>query len=106
MATKATATKDRPLESVEVADDEAPVDLNKATVLLEWKGLEFSIPKRRGRWPVRAMREFNRGRNVEGLVMLIGEDGWARLALVCPVADDFEEFADYAGDMINAQCVP
>lgn len=110
MTTKtAAAAKERPLEAVEVPDDEQtpePVDLNKATVDLEWKGLKFTIPKRRGRWPVRAYREFNRSRNIEGLVALIGEDGWARLELVCPTSDDFEEFSDHAGDVIQANCIP
>lgn len=106
MATKAAQAKERPLEAVEVPDDEAPVDLNKATVDIEWKGLKFVVPKRRGRWPVRAYREFNRNRNIEGLVALIGEDGWAVLERLCPTADDFEEFSDFAGDVINKQCVP
>lgn len=108
MATKATATKDRPLEAVEVPDDEptpAP-DPNTATVTLEWRGVKFSILKRRGRWPVRALREFNRGRNIEGLVALIGEDGWTVLERICPTSEEFEEFSDYAGEVIQRECVP
>lgn len=114
MATKG-ATAERPLEAVEapkpadppdVAPEAQPEDLNKATVTLEWKGLELAIPKRRGRWPVRALREFNRGRNIEGLVAIIGEENWARLELLCPTADDFEEFSDHAGATIDKQCIP
>ena len=103
MAKSSTAIK-----AVDDTDtDEAPVeDLNAAVVTLEWRGETFTLPKRRGRWPTRAAREFGRDNYVEAIVALIGEEGWARLEKVCPVVDDVNAFADYAGEKIKTECVP
>ena len=108
---KADATPyDPPATGHLSAVDDAEVDgreaLNKAVVELAWKGQTFTIPKRRGRWPTRAAREFNRENYVEAIVALLGEEQWARLEELCPLVDDINEFAEYAGPKINAECVP
>ncbi|BAX98855.1 hypothetical protein MSTE_03555 [Mycobacteroides stephanolepidis] len=81
-------------------------DLDKATVELKWAGLTFTIPKRRGRWPVSALRDFARGRNYEAVVTLIGgEKPWQKLAEKCPTGDAFDEFLDYVRGVIEKECV-
>jgi hypothetical protein len=105
MAKTSTALKAAPETDDDTDIDEAP-DLNKAVVTLEWRGQTFTLPKRRGRWPTRAAREFGRDNYVEAIVALIGEEAWARLEEVCPVVDDVNEFADYAGDKIKRECIP
>ena len=81
-------------------------ELNAAVVELVWKGETFTVPKRQGRWPVRAARAFEEGEYVKALVAFIGEEGWNRLEHVCPVVDDLNEFSDYAGKVIQRECVP
>ncbi|MCG5431241.1 hypothetical protein LV457_02915 [Mycobacterium sp. MYCO198283] len=94
------------VQAVPDAPTETPEDLNSAVVTLEWKGETFTLPKRRGRWPIRAAREFGRENYFEAIIALIGEDGYDRLEWVCPYVDDINDFADYAGRTINTECVP
>lgn len=82
-----------------------PVDLNTATVVLAFGGAKFEVPKRRGRWPIEAILQFNRGQTIRGIRELLGADDWARLKKVCPTGDDFDRFADYAVDVLLDQCV-
>lgn len=93
------------VQAVPDSDDEAPEDLNAAVVTLEWKGQTFTLPKRRGRWPTRAAREFARENYLEAIIALIGEEAYQRLEELCPVVDDMNEFADYAGATINRECI-
>lgn len=81
-------------------------ELDEAVVELSWKGETFTVPKRQGRWPVRAARAFEEGEYVKALVSFIGEEGWNRLERICPVVDDLNEFSDYAGKVIQRECVP
>ena len=116
-----SSTSPKPKPAVEAVPDVAPDDreetaaeraererqeLNAATVPLEWRGEVFEIPKRQGRWPVRAARAFEEGEYVKALVAFIGEEGWNRLERVCPVVDDLNEFSEYAGKVIQRECVP
>ncbi|OCB46710.1 hypothetical protein A5721_10995 [Mycobacterium vulneris] len=93
------------VQAVPDSDDEAPEDLNAAVVTLEWKDQTFTLPKRRGRWPTRAAREFARENYLEAIIALIGEEAYQRLEELCPVVDDMNEFADYAGATINRECI-
>lgn len=93
------------VKAVPDSDDEAPEDLNAAVVTLEWKDQTFTLPKRRGRWPTRAAREFARENYLEAIIALIGEEAYQRLEELCPVVDDMNEFADYAGATINRECI-
>lgn len=80
-------------------------DPDKATVTLRFKGLTFTIPMRRGRWPVSALRDFARGRNYEAVVALLGgEKAWQKLAAKCPAGDDFDEFVEYVRVVVEEQC--
>ena len=81
-------------------------ELDAAVVELEWRGETFEIPKRQGRWPVRAARAFEEEQYVRALVAFLGEEGWERLERVCPVVDDLNEFSEYAGKVIRRECVP
>lgn len=81
-------------------------ELDAATVELKWLGETFTVPKRQGRWPVRAARAFEEGEYVKALVAFFGEEGWNRLESICPVVDDLNEFADYAGKVIQRECIP
>ncbi|MFN6543566.1 hypothetical protein [Mycolicibacterium nivoides] len=93
------------VKAVPDSDDEVPEDLNAAVVTLEWKDQTFTLPKRRGRWPTRAAREFARENYLEAIIALIGEEAYQRLEELCPVVDDMNEFADYAGATINRECI-
>jgi hypothetical protein len=94
--------------SADDVSDEVAAELNPnlAVVTLEWKGETFTLPKRRGRWPVKAAREFGRENYVEAIVALLGEQAWARIETVCPVVDDINDFADYVGTTIQRECIP
>ncbi len=94
------------VKAVPDSDDETIEDLNAATITLEWKDQTFTLPKRRGRWPTRAAREFARENYLEAIIALIGEDAYQRLEELCPVVDDMNEFADYAGAKIQSDCIP
>lgn len=87
-------------------DDETPEDLNAAVITLEWGGQTFTIPKRRGRWPVKALRELGRSKWIEGLAILLGEKQWDALALVCPTGDEFDTFANYAAEQVTEHALP
>lgn len=88
-----------------VEDPDEQIDPDKATVDLIWEGLKFAIPKRRGRWPVSALRDFARGRNYEAVVTLLGgEKQWQRLAEKCPTGDDFDKFVDYVRAVVEKEC--
>ncbi|MBN7468671.1 Uncharacterised protein [Mycobacteroides abscessus subsp. abscessus] len=90
-------------KSAETADDQT--DPDKAIVDLVWEGLKFTIPKRRGRWPVSALRDFARGRNYEAVVTLLGgEEQWQQLVEKCPTGDDFDKFVDYVRDVVKKEC--
>lgn len=115
MARNSTSAPVEPVPDVPAEDREETAaekaareqaELNNATVELVWKGETFTVPKRQGRWPVRAARAFEEGEYVKALVAFIGEDGWNRLERVCPVVDDLNEFSDYAGKVIQRECVP
>lgn len=93
------------VKAVPDSDDEVPEDLNAAVVTLEWKDQTFTLPKRRGRWPTRAAREFARENYLEAIIALIGEEAYQRLEELCPLVDDMNEFADYAGATINRECI-
>lgn len=93
------------VKAVPDSDDETAEDLNAATITLEWKDQTFTLPKRRGRWPTRAAREFARENYLEAIIALIGEEAYQRLEELCPVVDDMNEFADYAGATINRECI-
>ena len=93
------------VKAVPDSDDETPEDLNAAVVTLEWKDQTFTLPKRRGRWPTRAAREFARENYLEAIIALIGDEAYQRLEELCPVVDDMNEFADYAGATINRECI-
>ncbi|KLI05788.1 hypothetical protein [Mycolicibacterium senegalense] len=94
------------VKAVPDSDDEAPEDLNAAVVTLEWKDQTFTLPKRRGRWPTRAAREFARENYLEAIIALIGDEAYQRLEELCPVVDDMNDFADYAGATIQRECIP
>ncbi len=108
MAKTATATKTEHLAAVVGEDPEADerAALNAEVITLEWKGHEFTLPKRRGRWPTRAAREFGRDNHLEAIVILLGDEAWEQLLELCPVVDDINEFATYAGNKIAAEVVP
>lgn len=72
------------VKAVPDSDDEVPEDLNAAVVTLEWKDQTFTLPKRRGRWPTRAAREFARENYLEAIIALIGEEAYQRLEGALP----------------------
>lgn len=84
---------------------EAPTDPNAEVITIAWRGREFTIPKRRGRWDIDAIVSFQEGRPLPGLKMLLGDNQWRKLKSVAPVGDDLEAFSDFAADQINENCV-
>lgn len=96
------------------ADGEQEVDeveerrrLNEATVELEWAGkVVGKLPKRRGRWTTDAAEYFEDEKYLSAIRELIGPEAWAEVKTLCPLVDDLEKFADYAGEVIREECVP
>ena len=91
------------------AEDAAEVvNPNDAVVELRWNDeLVGTVPKRRGRWPSKAGRLFEEERHVLALKSLLGDEAYTRLEEeICPFVDDLEEFANHAGKVIQAECVP
>lgn len=90
-------------------DDEAAErrNLNEAMVELEWNGKVVGrLPKRRGRWTTDAAEFFEDEKFLSAIRELIGAQAWAEVKAMCPLVDDLEEFADYAGKVIQRECVP
>lgn len=96
MAKQTTALK-------ESAED--TVDPNSATVTLEFRGEHFTVPKRRGRWPLEAIMQFGRGQGLQAIRALLSDDDWTRLKRVCPTGDDFDQFLGGAIDVLTNECV-
>lgn len=91
----------------EVDEVEEKRRLNEAMVELEWAGqVVGKLPKRRGRWTIDAAEYFEDEKFLSAIRELIGPDGWAKVKELCPLVDDLEEFADYAGEVIKRECVP
>jgi hypothetical protein len=94
-----TAKTDRPqLEAVDTTTTEPE---ESGTLDFEYKGQTITFPKRRGKWPIRALREFGRGRNIEGTIALIGEGAWQKLERIIADGDGMEEFSNALSDFID-----
>lgn len=87
------------------AEAEATESLDTAVITLEFRGQKFEVPKRRGRWPIEAILQFGRRQGLEGIRELFGAKDWARLKSVCPTGDDFDEFIEYAMDILLTEAI-
>lgn len=81
-------------------------DPNKAVIEIVWRGVTVTVPKRRGRWDIDALVDFQDGKPLPGLRRLLGQNQWARIKSVGPTGDDLNEFSGVAADAINDNCVP
>lgn len=99
MAKTHTAPKD------ETDNSENAPDLNSQTVTLEFRGESFTVPKRRGRWPIEAILQFGRGQGLQAIRALLSDNDWDRLKKVCPTGDDFDTFINGAIDTLTGECV-
>lgn len=82
-----------------------PNDPNNQTVDITWRGVTVTIPKRRGRWDIDALVDFQDGKPLPGIKKLIGEAQWRRVKRVGSTGDDMSEFSEVVADMINENCV-
>lgn len=82
-----------------------PNDPNNQTINITFRGVTVTVPKRRGRWDIDALVDFQDSRPLPGLRKLIGPAQWQKIKRVCPLGDDLEEFSSIAADAINADCV-
>jgi hypothetical protein len=78
---------------------------NIETVAVEFRGMTVTIPKRRGRWDIDALVDFQDGKPLPGIKKLIGQSQWNRIKQVCPFGDDLDEFSDAVATAINEHCV-
>lgn len=83
-----------------------PADPNNQTVDLVFRGVTVKIPKRRGKWDMDAIVDFQDGRPLPGLRRLLGVNQWSKIKRVAPTGDDLDEFSSLAADAINENCVP
>lgn len=81
------------------------IDPNDETVDIAWRGIKVSIPKRRGRWDIDALVDFQDSKPLPGLRKLLGQAQWQRIKRVGPTGDDLDEFSSLAADVINENCV-
>lgn len=82
-----------------------PNDPNNQTVEIKFRGLTLSIPKRRGRWDIDALVDFQDGRPLPGIRKLLGVTQWQRVKRVAPTGDDLDELSTVVADAINENCV-
>jgi hypothetical protein len=82
-----------------------PNDPNNQTVVITFRGVTVSIPKRRGRWDIDALVDFQDGKPLPGIRKLIGPQQWGRIKRVGPTGDDLNEFSAAVADAINENCV-
>lgn len=96
-------TQNAPKDDTEESEDTP--DLNSQTVTLEFRGETFTVPKRRGRWPIEAILQFGRGQGLQAIRALFPDADWERLKKVCPTGDDFDTFISGAIDTLTGECV-
>lgn len=89
----------------EPEDSSPAVDLDALTVVLEFRGEKFEVPKRRGRWPLEAILQFGKGQGLQGIRALFTAQDWERLKGVCPTGDDFDTFIAGAIDTLTSECI-
>jgi len=80
-------------------------DPNDQVVEIAFRGAVFTVPKRRGRWDIDALVDFQDGKPLPGLRKLLGASQWQKVKRICPLGDDLDEFSSAAADAINANCV-
>lgn len=98
-------THTAPKDETDNSRDAPEPDLNSQTVTLEFRGESFTVPKRRGRWPIEAILQFGRGQGLQAIRALLPNDDWDRLKKVCPTGDDFDAFIGGAIDTLTGECV-
>lgn len=71
-------------------------EVKKEKHVYTFKGEEFVFPASREQLPARAVREFERGRSVNGIYSLLGEDE-DRFDALNPTLKDIEDFSAWFG---------
>ena len=98
-------SKPKPAQGDTDTEVPVPVDPDTEVVTLEFRGVKFDVPKRRGRWPIDAILEFGNRDLPKAFKALLGKQDWARLTAVAPTLDDFNEFALPAINQLHADCI-
>lgn len=98
-------TKPAPAQHDTDTDTDAPGDVAAESVVLEFRGETFEVPRRRGRWPIEAVLQFGRGNGLRAFYELMGQHDWQRLRAVAPTLDDFDEFYSPAVEQLRTECI-
>lgn len=93
--------------------DDANKDIAPAFELVEitWRGKTWTIPKDRGQWDMNVQFEFEEGRRMRGLLILLGgsPDNIARtkeeVYRLARTNGEVEELMDHCTAILNKECV-
>ena len=78
--------------SEQTAKKAALSEVKKQKLVYTFKGQKFVFPATQEELPARSVREFERGRNLNGIYALLGEDE-ERFDALNPTVKDMEEFS-------------
>lgn len=87
--TKATDPAKDDTEADPFADQ---IEIKDGTVTIKFRDSTFHFPDSRAKWPTRAVQAFQRGKNMDGVELLLGPKQWDALNEVAPAVEDFWEF--------------
>lgn len=63
-------------------------------LVIEQCGIELSIPRAHGQWPLAAIDAFADGNHVKGIKALLGQEQWDALVAAGAVADDLNDLGE------------
>ena len=63
-------------------------------VTIEQCGIDISLPRDQGKWPLAATDYFSQGNHFQGIKHLIGDAAWQKLIAAGAVADDLNEIGE------------
>jgi hypothetical protein len=82
------------------------------TVSIQWRDLEFTVPKNRLEWDMNVQFEFEDGRRVRALFTLLGGNGPEGIRKVrskvyesAKTAADLNDFIDHLSSVLEKECV-
>ena len=81
------------------------------TVTIQWRDLEFVVPKDRAAWDMNVQFEFEDGRRVRAIFMLLGggPDGLSavrsKVYAAAKTSGELDDFMKHTAEVLNKECV-
>lgn len=79
-------------------------------VTITYRGKTWNVPKDRGQWDMNVQFEFEEGRRMRGLFVLLGgspeniPDTKAEVYRVCRTNREVDDFMDHCTEILNKEC--